>query len=62
MKDELENKLRAFSGTEFANILLEYLKIKREKYRDKLEAAESPEYRGMAKECKELINIFKREV
>ncbi len=50
--------LQSYTGQEVAGLVVELLTIRRERYRDKLERQESPEHRGRAKECKDLLQIF----
>lgn len=57
-EDELIVELSRFKGSDCLNLVTKLMTSRREKYRDKLESAESPEIRGRAKECKDLIRLF----
>ena len=55
---ELLERLKLLGHTEAYTTIVEILKIRRERYRDKLENIDNPETRGKAKECKDLLQIL----
>ena len=55
---QLEETIMACKYSEGVAAFLELLTIRREKHRDKLEASDSPEIRGRAKECKDIFQLF----
>jgi len=55
---EIEDRLALLKHTEGVMLLAELLSLRRERHRDKLENNESEEFRGRAKECKDLLHIL----
>lgn len=55
---EIETYLESNKHTPMAVQLVELLRLRREKYRDKLENTEDGVVRGRAKECKDLLHIL----
>lgn len=55
---ELTEQLNMLKHQEPVRLLVELLKIKREKYRDRLERGEDDLSRGKALECKALLQIL----
>ena len=56
--EELASALASRKHEETVRIFCEYLALRREKHRDKLESGGNEEIRGRAKECKDLLSIF----
>lgn len=54
-EQEIMDRLSAVSHTEGVRLVVELLKARRHRYRDKLESMETEEIRGRSKECKDLI-------
>jgi hypothetical protein len=59
MIQDVEQDLQKFKGTECLNLVVRLLELRREKHRDKLEQSEVSEYRGRAKEDKDLLRIIR---
>ncbi len=57
-EEKLIEKLNSYKGSDCLNVVIDLLKLRREKHRDKIENTESSEIRGRAKECKDLIRQF----
>ncbi len=57
-EEEVIRLLEAYSCQEVALLAVELIKLRRERYRDKLEDMENAENRGRARECKDLIRIL----
>ena len=57
-EQEIRERLELEKHTTGIHLILELLRIKRERYRDKLESGGSDEIRGRSKECKDLIEIL----
>lgn len=57
-EQELEEYIHNHRHSEVGIFVRELLALRREKYRDKLEGANSDELRGRAKECKDMLNIL----
>jgi len=57
-KQEIEEKLKKYKGTECLNLVVGLLATRRHKYRDSLENGSSIELRGRAQECRDLLKIF----
>ena len=55
---QLVEIITAFKHSETARAVVELLTLRREHYRDRLEASENAEVRGKSKECKDLIQLF----
>lgn len=57
-ESELLELLSPYKGQGVLNHVTELLTLRRERHRDRLEKAEEAEFRGRAKECKDLIQLF----
>jgi len=57
-KQEIEEKLKKYRGTECLNLIVGLLTTRRHKYRDSLENGASGELCGRSQECRDLLKIF----
>jgi len=57
-EQEIVNRLAEQRYSEVAELLTEYLRARREKYRDQLERGDSGEIRGKAQECRNILQLF----
>ena len=58
-EQEIRERLELEKHTTGIQLILELLRIKRERYRDKLESMENEEIRGRSKECRDLVAILR---